>query len=111
MSYLTFDAESNNRKSFELPGAKPHYNPDRPGQVNHIKLDLSINLQERSFKGTCSITLTPVRAEIQRLELDAAELNIDAVLVQGISQHFDHEGERLTVDLLQPLGENAVEGN
>ncbi len=109
MSFLTFDTESNNRKSFELPGAKPHYNPDRPGQVNHIALDLKIDMDDRSFQGTCRITLTPVRSGIQQLVLDAVELHIDCVLVKGVSQRFDHDGERLTVDLLQPLGEIAVD--
>jgi aminopeptidase N len=33
MSHLTIDTENNQRQPFELPGAKPHYNPDRPGQV------------------------------------------------------------------------------
>ena len=108
MSLLTFDTESNNRKSFELPGAKPHYNPDRPGQVNHIALDLQIDIDDRRFQGSCKITLTPVRAGIQRLVLDAAEMTIDCVLIQGISQRFDHHGEKLTIDLLQPLTEAAT---
>ena len=108
MSLLTFDAESNNRKSFELPGAKPHYNPDRPGQVDHIALDLKIEVDDRSFQGTCRITLTPVRAGILRLALDAAEMTIECVLIQGISQLFEHDGERLTIYLLQPLTEAAT---
>ena len=52
MSHLYFDTEENNRKSFELPGAKPHYNPDRPGQVNHILLDLSLDIPNQSFTDT-----------------------------------------------------------
>jgi len=108
MSFLTFDTESNNRKSFELPGAKPHYNPDRPGQVNHIALDLKIDIDQKYFQGSCKITLTPVRGDIQRLVLDAAEMTIDCVLIKGISQRFDHHGERLTIELLQPLEEESV---
>ena len=108
MSFLTFDTESNNRKSFELPGAKPHYNPDRPGQVNHIALDLKIDMDGRCFQGSCKITLTPVRAGIQRLVLDAAEMTIECVLIQGISQRFNQDGEKLTIDLLQPLTADAT---
>ncbi|QUS60749.1 M1 family metallopeptidase [Synechocystis sp. PCC 7338] len=108
MSFLTFDTESNQRKSFELPGAKPHYNPDRPGQVNHIFLDLKINLAERHLQGVCRLTLTPVRPGIQQLVLDAVDLKIAWVLMKGVSQHFDHDGDRLTIDLLQPLAAEPV---
>lgn len=108
MSFLTFDTESNQRKSFELPGAKPHYNPDRPGQVNHIFLDLKINLEERHLQGVCRITLTPVRASIEQLVLDAVDLKIAWVLIKGVSQSFDYDGEKLTINPLQPLGTEPV---
>ena len=42
MYHYYFDTEE--KKSFELPGAKPHYNPDRFGQVNHIFLDLTLDI-------------------------------------------------------------------
>ncbi|AGF53182.1 aminopeptidase [Synechocystis sp. PCC 6803] len=108
MSFLTFDTESNQRKSFELPGAKPHYNPDRPGQVNHIFLDLKINLEERHLQGVCRIALTPVRAGIEQLTLDAVDLKIAWVLIKGVSQSFDYDGEKLTINPLQPLGTEPV---
>lgn len=108
MSFLTFDTESNQRKSFELPGAKPHYNPDRPGQVDHIFLDLKINLEERHLQGVCRITLTPVRAGIEQLVLDAVDLKIAWVLIKGVSQSFDYDGEKLTINPLQPLGTEPV---
>ncbi|MGF1541425.1 MAG: M1 family aminopeptidase [Pleurocapsa sp.] len=102
MSHFYFDSEENGRKSFELPGAKPHYNPDRPGQVNHIFLDLVLDLANQSFTGTCTITLTPVREGIEQLTLDAVDLAIESVLVDGISQKFDYDGEEIKIYLLQP---------
>jgi aminopeptidase N len=107
MPNLYFDTENNNRKSFELPGAKPHYNPDRPGQVNHIFLDLSLDIPNKSFQGNCNITLTPVRRGISQLTLDAVNLNITSVLMDGVSQPFDYDGEKLTVNLLKPTTEQT----
>ena len=49
MSSIYFDSENNSR-SFELPGARPHYNPDRPGQVEHIFLDLELDIPNKSFQ-------------------------------------------------------------
>ncbi|MEA5534550.1 M1 family metallopeptidase [Crocosphaera sp. XPORK-15E] len=107
MSIKNFDSEDNNRK-FELPGAKPHYNPDRCGQVNHIFLDLSLDIPQKKFEGTCTITLTPVRPGINQLILDAVDLNIQSVLINQISQPFDYNREQLTINLLQPTTEKPI---
>ena len=103
------DTENGDRRPFELPGAKPHYTPDRPGQVNHIALDLSLDLVNRRFQGTCTITLTPVRRGIQQLVLDAVGLQIESVLVNSVSQPFEYNGEQLTVRLLEPTGTESLE--
>lgn len=92
-----FDAEE--KKSFELPGAKPHYNPDRAGQVQHIALDLALDIDNQSFGGNCTITLTPARSNITQLNLDAVDLTIGAVLVDNIRQSFNYDGEILSINL------------
>jgi aminopeptidase N len=102
MPHITFDTENNNRKPFELPGAKPHYNPDRPGQVNHIFLDLILDIPNQSFQGSCNLTLTPVRSGITKFTLDAVDLQILSVLIDGISQPFDYDRSLLTIHLLTP---------
>jgi len=102
MSHFYFDAEESDRKSFELPGAKPHYNPDRPGQVDHIFLDLILDIPHQSFRGTCTTTITPVRPGIQQLTMDAMDLEIESVLVDGVSQPFDYNGEQIEINLQQP---------
>jgi aminopeptidase N len=109
MLYSHFDTEDNNRKPFELPGAKPHYNPDRPGQVNHIFLDLAIDIPNKSFQGTCTITLTPVREGINQLTLDAIDLQIDSVLVDRVSQPFDYDRKQLIVRLLNPTEDKPIQ--
>lgn len=108
MSHFYFDAEESDRKSFELPGARPHYNPDRPGQVDHIRLDLVLNIPERAFKGTCTTTITPVRPGIDRLTMDAVDLTLESVLVDGVSQQFDYDGEQIVIYLQQPTTTAAI---
>jgi aminopeptidase N len=97
--YLIDSTDSNGRKSFELPGAKPHYNPDRPGQVEHIFLDLALDIPRQSYHGTCSIRLNPIRSGIDRLTLDAVNLQIESVQIAGVPQIFDYDGEQLQVKL------------
>ncbi|MEA5505670.1 M1 family metallopeptidase [Halotia wernerae UHCC 0503] len=102
MSQSYFDTENNGHRSFELPGARPHYNPDRPGQVEHIFLDLSLDIPNQSYHGSCSIRLLPIRNGIDRLTLDAVNLNIQSVQVDEVAQNFDYDGEQLAIQLAQP---------
>lgn len=104
MSGINFEGfvDTEEARSFELPGAKPHYNPDRPGQVKHIFLDLDLDITGRSLSGNCTITLAPVRSGITSLSLDAVEMQIDSVLIGNVSQPFDYDGETLNITLLQP---------
>lgn len=99
MSNFYFDANTN---AFELPGARPHYTPDRPGQVEHIFLDLVLNIPKQRFSGTCHIHLTPIRPGITQLQLDAVQLQIKAVHVNDSPQSFSADGETLTIDLDDP---------
>ena len=91
--------DSSGRRAFELPGAKPHYRPDRPGQVNHIALDLALDFDKQSFNGTCTITLTPVRDAIKTLELNAVDLIIQSVSIDKADTPFSYDGEVLRIDV------------
>ncbi|MBW4630541.1 MAG: M1 family metallopeptidase [Iphinoe sp. HA4291-MV1] len=102
MSQYCFDTEKNRYKSFELPGAKPHYNPDRPGQVEHIFLDLNLDILNKRYQGLCRIMLTPIRDGLDRLNLDAVNLDIESVQVDEKSQNFDYDGRQLSIQLDPP---------
>ncbi|MEM6433664.1 MAG: M1 family metallopeptidase [Cyanobacteria bacterium P01_D01_bin.115] len=102
MNITGFDTESPKHQSFELPGARPHYTPDRPGQVEHIALDLNLEIDQQRYTGTCTIRLNPIRNGIERLVLDAVNLHIESVMVGNVAQTFDHDGEQLQVSLNQP---------
>jgi aminopeptidase N len=102
MLQFYFDTEHNRHKSFELPGAKPHYNPDKPGQVEHIFLNLSLDIPNQSYQGNCSIRILPIRNNIENLTLDAVNLNIQSVRVDEVEQQFEYDGEKLCIKLSQP---------
>ncbi len=106
MLHSHFDTENPRHKSFLLPGAKPQYNPDRPGQVKHIFLDLSLDIPNQVVRGTCKITLAPICDGVDRLRLDAVNLNIESVAVAETAQKFDHDGEHLDIELSSPTQVN-----
>ncbi len=90
------------RKPFELPGAYPHYNPDRPGQVEHIALDLAFDIPHKSYSGTCKVRIAPVTDGLTSLTMDAVDLKIEGVKVGNTKQMFDYDGEQLRVSLKNP---------
>ncbi|MBD2114316.1 MULTISPECIES: M1 family metallopeptidase [Cyanophyceae] len=98
----SLQTDNNGYKSFEMPGAKPHYNPDRPGQVEHIALDLSLDLEQKVCAGTCKIRINPVRDGVDSLTLDAVNQQIESVKVGSAKQDFDYDGEQLIVRLKKP---------
>jgi aminopeptidase N len=102
MSHQTFEPENNRHRSFELPGARPHYTPDRPGHVEHIGLDLDLDIANQRYKGTCTMRLNPVRSDVERLTLDAVNLTIHSVQLETIDQPFDYDGEQLHIHLDTP---------
>ena len=106
--YYYFDTEEKTNKSFELPGAKPQYNPHRPGQVEHIFLDLIFDIGNKSFQGICKITLTPIREDIRELILDAVDLKIESVLINNISQAFEYDNKQLIINLQHPIGKETL---
>ena len=96
-----FDPDSALRP-FELPGARPHYNPDRPGQVEHISLDLTFDIPQHSYQGTCTTRLNPVRSGLTTFTLDAVGLTLHQVTIAAVEQPFAYDGQQLRVNLIQP---------
>ena len=97
-----WDEKNSKHKSFEMPGAKPHYNPDRPGQVEHICLNLDLDIPQQTLRGICEITIKPVRHGITELTLDAVNLQITTVHIQELALRFEYDGKFLKVYLTQP---------
>jgi len=87
-------------RPFPLPGARARYAPDRVVDVEHIKLDLRLDVDARRIEGTCATTVTPILDGVRRLTLDAVELDVHEVaLAGGGALEFRHDGKRLQIDL------------
>ena len=39
-------------RSFELPGDSVHYAPDRPADVKHVKLEVTLDFEQETIAGT-----------------------------------------------------------
>src|SRR5713101_3316100 len=92
---------------FAFPGATEHYPPDRPVRVEHIRLEVELDFEEKALTGTCT---TRVRAnrEIRTVSFDAVELEVRQVKVDGKVAEFANTGEKLHVTLPSQLRVGAA---
>ncbi len=85
-------------RPFPLPGDTPHYAPDRVADIRHYRLDLAVDVEQRSINGRCTLEFSPLGEGIQHLGLDAVEMRIDSVVDErGRALQYDYDGARLTV--------------
>src|SRR5262245_29686154 len=88
------------QRPFALPGARPRYAPDRACDVQHIRLELRLDVDERRIEGVCRTTVAPIVPDVQSLELDAVEMDIHGVqLSSGSALNFAYDGKKLRIDL------------
>ena len=87
-------------RPFPLPGDRPHYARDRSFDVQHIKLELSFDLDKRRLFGIVSTTLAPLNDGLSHLELDALDLAITNVTASdGSGLPYKMSDNKLLIDL------------
>lgn len=85
-----------------------HFAADRPLDCLHIKLDLSVDLENKHVAGTARIDLAALR-DVSTITFDAVDLLTDGVWVERSGQpatpaEYSNDGERITIALADPLG-------
>ena len=90
------------RRPFNLPGDRRHDARDRRFDVQHIRLDITLDMQEGRVSGTASIQLTPIVDGVRSVTLDAVDLVVHRVGSNGRSLLFDNDGKQLVIHLGRP---------
>ena len=89
-------------REFALPGTRARYAPDRALDLGHYRIEVELFPDQRRLAGTTTITATVITPGLRRVELDAVELEIAAVSVDGVAlpaTGFAHDGQRLRIEL------------
>jgi len=86
-------------KPFVLPGARAVFAPDRVCDVRHVEIDVTLDFARRRIAGVCSLSLSVINDGPTRLRLDAVEMSIHAVELDGGAVPFGYDGRALTVEL------------
>ncbi len=96
-------------KSFSLPGAKPQYNPDKPGLVEHISLNLDLDLEAESLAGQCLVRIVTLEEGVRSLTLDAVHMTIGRVyLGKSRALTFSHDGQRVHLTLPEGIARGTT---
>jgi aminopeptidase N len=76
--------------------------------VQHLKLELSIDVQARAITGTAAYRLAPLSDGLREVVLDAARLDVQSVTVDGGTATFYSSAEKLYLDLGRPRAKGTV---
>lgn len=87
---------------------------DRPVDVQHIRLDLKVDLQKKSVDGVATLKIESLQP-INHIDLDAVEFEVKKVSLVNADGNaevvvpFSHDGKKLTLDLdpAWPAGKSA----
>ncbi len=90
-------------RNFELPGDHLHYAPDRPADVKHVKLEITLDFEQETIAGTASTTFSALYEEVKTVSFDAVELQIKKVALEnGPLLQYSTSAKKLIVTLDRP---------
>jgi aminopeptidase N len=92
-------AVASSGRPFPFQGTKRVYERDRPFVLEHIALDLALDVPKRSVEGTATLTVRRVDAKARKLRLDAIAFEIAEVRVAGKAAEHEYDDATLSIDV------------
>ncbi len=86
-------------RSFELPDDRVQYAPDRPADVKHVKLEITLDFDQETVSGTACTTFAALYEEVKTVTFDAVELSIESVTIDDKRVAYSATNRKLIVTL------------
>ncbi len=87
-------------RSFELADDRVQYAPDRPADVKHVKLDITLDFEQETVSGTVYTAFSTLYDDLKTITFDAVELHIERVYLEhGKDLAFSVSEKKLIVTL------------
>jgi len=86
-------------RPFPLPTSVRHFERDRPFAIDHLAIDVALDLAARSVRGRATLDLRRVDPEAEELLLDAIGFVVSEVTVDGHAVPWRYDGQALAVTL------------
>jgi len=108
MASAQYGASASGRP-FILPGSARHFERDRPFAIDHIAVDVTLDLAARRVHGKATLDVLRVDPSAGELLLDAIGFDVDDVQVEGEAISWRYDGRMLRVPLPPPLPKARVQ--
>lgn len=73
--------------------------PSRTVDILHYKIELCFEEEKKKVLGTTTVSFVPLKSNLDSIQLDAVELDVKSVLMNGKSLAFSNNRKRLAVKL------------
>ncbi|MBT3607491.1 MAG: M1 family metallopeptidase [Candidatus Marinimicrobia bacterium] len=77
---------------------------DRDVDIHHIKIDVTVDLEEKSVSGNVTHTLSAFNSSLSEFALDAEDMEIHGVKLNGKDISFNHSGSKVYLTLDKSIG-------
>src|SRR5271163_5161983 len=91
------------RRAFQPQHVEAKWARDRAANINHIKLEVALDFDAKKISGTATHRLSAITGPLERLEFDAAELDIKAVRAGKEPAAFETSDGKLKITLPRAL--------
>jgi aminopeptidase N len=90
---------------FQLPGSKPHYNPDIDLQTQHIFLDLLVDFQNKTVFGISNLKFKVLASSIDQIQIDAVDMEILQIDSKELGKNlkFEYDQKKILINLKKEL--------
>ncbi|AKU94515.1 Aminopeptidase [Labilithrix luteola] len=96
-------------RPFAFASSPRHFERDRPFAIEHIAIDLTLDFEKKSVRGTASLRLRRVDPEARTVVLDAVAFDVSRVSVDGKVAKYTYDGKLLSVELPLSFTTGTVE--
>jgi len=96
-------------RPFAFAGSLRHYERDRPFAIEHVALDLTLDFENKSLRGSASLVLRRIDPDAPSIELDAVAFTISAVAVDGQPAPHTYDGRRLVIEIPKGFEHGGLE--
>jgi aminopeptidase N len=85
------------KKAFDLPFSRTHYVPSHEVEPEHVSIEIEFDFEKELVKGITSFSLLVKANKVSEITLDAKNLTIQEVIIDGASVKFENTGKKLQV--------------
>jgi aminopeptidase N len=90
-------------RPFVLPSSTRHFERDRPFAIEHLALDVALDVRARGIRATAVLDVRRVDAAVEELALDAVGFDVSGVTVDGRGVRWQYDGRSLLVPIALDL--------